>query len=148
MKKEIIDILRENKIRYTEKRQLIVEHILDLHSCFSVQMLSDAIANSLQEDKNISDIDQSTIYRFIGILSRIGVIKEISSIAGEHYYGLSLNSMPSHSHFFCRKCGKVICLAPFSIRETFSLFSQLNNFNIEDINLVIKGVCESCENSD
>ncbi len=144
MEKEILDFLKENKVRITDKRRLIVKHIVGLQSCFSVQMILETIANDLQKGRTDIDIDQSTIYRFIGKLHAIGIIREISSIGGELYYGLSLNSIPSHSHFFCKKCRKVICLAPFSLKDTFSLFSQLDKYKIEDINLVIKGVCESC----
>ncbi len=51
----------------------------------------------------------------------------------------------THGHFKCIKCGKIY---DFSFDHTNLNIKQIENFEIQQTHLYIKGICENCRNTD
>ena len=98
-------------------------------------------ANDLQ---NILKVDKATIYRNIKSLLKKKIIREILTDE-KSFYEINCNiHNPIHPHFECIKCKKIYCLKPLSAEDTINL-SHYTNFEINAIDIKIKGICNECK---
>ncbi|MFR7353841.1 Fur family transcriptional regulator, partial [Anaerococcus obesiensis] len=84
------DLLKQNKIRVTEKRKIILEKIIENDDPSSAE----EILENLKED-NIN-MDLSTIYRNLNTLEEINLLLKNTNTDGISYFQLNSNN---HNHF-------------------------------------------------
>jgi len=138
---EIEELLKSKGYKLTHPREVIVRLFVQT----SEHLKPEDIYNEVRHE----DVSLPTVYRSIEILKNIGVIKEVV-INSERYYELSIFSQKKfHIHFQCSICGKIkeyndkrifkdMLLQRDYIEETY-------NDVIEDVTVVMKGVCSSCK---
>ena len=91
----------------------------------------------------LPDMDRVSLYRSLEWLIEQNLACTIDT-SGQHLYISNAHQKPAHHHphFCCTKCGLSTCLSD----------SQLSNlevpegFKVSEIQLVIKGLCDSCAN--
>jgi Fur family ferric uptake transcriptional regulator len=93
--------LRENNLRFTTERVIILEEIFSSPPHFDAEQLFIQIRNKHQH------ISRATVYRTLDLLSQIGIIKKENLGKGYASYELNLN-IPHHDHMICVECGKVV----------------------------------------
>jgi Fur family ferric uptake transcriptional regulator len=93
--------LRENNLRFTTERVIILEEIFSSPPHFDAEQLFIQIRNKHQH------ISRATVYRTLDLLSQIGIIKKENLGQGYASYELKLN-VPHHDHMICVECGKVV----------------------------------------
>ncbi len=93
--------LRENNLRFTTERVIILEEIFSSPPHFDAEQLFIQIRNKHQH------ISRATVYRTLDLLSQIGIIKKENLGQGYASYELNLN-IPHHDHMICVECGKVV----------------------------------------
>jgi len=93
--------LRENNLRFTTERVIILEEIFSSPPHFDAEQLFIQIRNKHQH------ISRATVYRTLDLLHHIGIIKKENLGQGYASYELDLN-IPHHDHMICVECGKVI----------------------------------------
>ncbi len=97
-----------------------------------------------KELQNLLNIDKATVYRNLKSLLNKKIIREILS-EGKSFYEIDCNiHNPTHPHFECIKCKRIFCLKPLSAQDTINL-SRYTDFEINSINIIIKGICDECK---
>ncbi|MCA9383165.1 transcriptional repressor [Candidatus Dojkabacteria bacterium] len=112
-------------MRQTKARKSIVE-LLKKGGIFSAQEIHSALI----------EYDLATIYRNLKTFVEEGIISELNIDRAEKKYEYKQDD---HQHAVCSKCGKVIHLE--IDKNELNKFFKLKNFNIQDIEVNIKGHC-------
>jgi len=136
-----MEILKSNKIRVTRAREAIIDIIIALNKPFSVNEL---YAIYLQKNKT----EITTIYRFIVVLAEKKIIRDIGNFNNTQYYELACVHNPLHPHFFCNVCHKIQCLKQLSTDDFIRLSGYVNNNTINEVKIIMAGICEKCKNID
>lgn len=136
IKKEIIDKLKEKRIKITNQRLNIIEEILKSKGHFEVEDLVYKI-----KKKNI-DASRATIYRTLNILKDLGYIVEVIKLNNKTYYEFA--NKEHHDHLLCLNCGKIIEFHDDEIEKLQNSICEKYNFKPVYHRLEIFGICEEC----
>ena len=91
---------------------------------------------------HIPTLSKTTVYNTL----KLFVDKEITQIITIEDTEARFDADTStHGHFKCIKCGNIY---DFSFEETNLDIKQIENFDIQQTHLYIKGICENCKNTD
>jgi Fur family ferric uptake transcriptional regulator len=95
------EYLKDNKLRFTGERLIVLEEIFTFSNHFDAEQLFIHIR------KKYNHISRATVYRTLELFHKIGIIKKEN--LGQDYssYELSMDR-PHHDHMICVECGKVI----------------------------------------
>lgn len=91
--------------------------------------------------------DRVTVYRTLKTFLDKGIIHKILDDSGGPKYGLcsglcsDSNHHHDHVHFKCTLCGQTSCLDDVEIPG----IALPKGFKAEEVNLLIQGVCSSCQ---
>lgn len=94
------------------------------------------------------NVSLPTVYRTLEILKKIGVIKELT-LRNERIYELNIYSQKIlHIHFQCSNCGEIKEYKDLplvkSMIEQRDYIEEKYEDDIDDITIVMKGVCRLC----
>jgi Fur family ferric uptake transcriptional regulator len=136
--KELEQKLLDRDIKPTAVRLLIFKAMVEYPQAFSLSDL----------EAVLEIVDKSTISRTITLFHNHLVIHSIDDGSGSMKYSVcnddcqcELNEL--HVHFNCTHCHKTYCLESVSIPPV-----QLpEKFLLENINFVMKGLCDKCSES-
>jgi len=128
---------------------LIRKAILDLLSRTSKHMSAKEIYDTLL--KSYPGIGLSTVYRTLGLLSRMDLVNKLNIGEGERRYEYrSGEEKAHHHHLICTNCGKIIDYSDFLdeekdlIRKTEKNLARKYNFIVQDHNIDFYGLCKNC----
>tara|TARA_Y100001933_G_C18648925_1_gene417698 strand:+ start:202 stop:540 length:339 start_codon:yes stop_codon:yes gene_type:complete len=99
----------------------------------------------VQKSETNKTANRTTFYRNLKTFEDKGLIHQINDGTGVAKYALSDEntnvklSTGLHMHFHCTDCKKTICL-PNKISEE----SLPDQYEVNDVNLVLKGICKNC----
>lgn len=93
--------LKQNQLRFTTERVIILEEIFSFKGHFDAEQLFIHI-----RDKH-NYISRATVYRTLELLTKIGIIKKENLGQGYATYEVAMDQ-PHHDHLICTVCGKVI----------------------------------------
>ena len=131
----ILGLLRARGGRVTTSRRAILETFLGIGGHVTAEVLT-ARVQATQPD-----VHESTVYRFLDELERLGVVDHVHLGHGPAVYHLSADA---HHHLVCDGCGTVV-----EVPET--LFSELRNQLREDFgfalhprHFAVTGRCRDC----
>jgi Fur family ferric uptake transcriptional regulator len=127
--------LRENNLRFTTERVIILEEIFSSPSHFDAEQLFIQIRN---KHKHIS---RATVYRTLDLLSQIGIVKKEHLGQGYASYELDLN-VPHHDHMICVECGKVVEFVDEVIEKRQKEISEKYGMDMIRHQLQIFGRCK------
>jgi len=137
MTQNIEDFLQTKKIRPTAMRILTFK-FLD----------GQKVATSLTDIENAFEkSDRTTLYRTLKTFEENGVVHKIDDGSGVTKYALCEENCNCevetdlHLHFHCNLCGETICLTNHKIPH----INLPEGYLAEDVNLVVKGICEKCK---
>ncbi len=132
---KVISILKENKLKVTLARQLILKEFLADCALIDAEFLF----KRLKKDK----IDQATIYRTLKTFENIGLIKKVErrqeafcfELVGHH-----------HHHIICNDCGLVEPITDCYLEPLITkTLNQSKSFScVKDHNFELFGVCLKC----
>ena len=98
---EITEALREARLRCTGPRLRIVASLARLPRHFSAEEALREL-NSGQEEA----VSRATLYRFLGQLERLGVLRRAQLAEGHGHYEFA-EAQGEHCHLVCARCGRV-----------------------------------------
>jgi len=138
----IIDI--ENKLKVkdinpTAMRLLVLEFLTRQNAAISLNDLERGMAPS----------DRITLYRTLKTFEEKGLVHSIEDGTGATKYALceedcdGENHHDLHVHFYCNTCRETFCLPNTKIPD----ISLPINFFRQEMNLIIKGICDQCNPS-
>lgn len=132
------EFLEMKGLKFTRSRRVILATVFRLHKHFDVEQLYDIIRNT---SKNVS---RATVYRTIPLLVEAGLIqRSVRSEARdtyEHIFG-----HPKHAHWVCNICGAVIETDMTGANKLMQNMAKAQSFAIDDISLIISGICKKCQ---
>lgn len=132
---EILEKLSYRNIKPTAMRILVLRFLM-----------GQAYAVSLTDLEMLFDhADRVTLYRTLKTFEKHQLIHHIDDGTGIVKYALCedrCDCTPEelHTHFHCSRCQKTFCLLNSHIQD----LAIPKNFKIQEINVVIKGICEKC----
>ena len=131
--------LEQRKIKPTSMRILVLQELVECHSAIS---LSDLEARFERADK-------ATLYRTLKTFVESELAHKIDDGTGITKYALCEENCHCeietdlHLHFHCKLCNETSCLTDHKIPN----ISLPKNFIAEDVNLVVKGICNKCNSN-
>lgn len=136
MEKDIyLEKLKMREIRPTAMRILILKAMMQFQQAFSL----------LDLENYLDTVDKSTIFRTISIFLDHHLIHCIDDGSGSLKYSVCSNECMCsigdlHAHFYCTNCHKTLCLRTIHV-PTVALPA---GFTLQNINYVLKGLCDEC----
>jgi Fur family ferric uptake transcriptional regulator len=86
-----------------------------------------------------------TVYRILDLLVDHGLVERISSGGRAFCYGMAPNEHHRpHPHFYCKRCGRMECLSPESLRIDVSVLLQTFPGRIDKVEVRVDGICKDC----
>lgn len=134
--KKIDKQLNSKKIRPTAMRELVLKVLMEESTAMS---LADLEAKLITADK-------STLFRTLKTFKDKKLIHSIDDGTGAMKYALCKNNCEVqhedfHIHFLCTKCRKTYCLS----ESEFPTLSLPHGFSMQEMNVVVKGICVNCK---
>jgi Fur family ferric uptake transcriptional regulator len=135
MNHQIENTLEGKSVKPTAMRLLVLQFLTEQVKAVSLTDLEIALDHA----------DKSTLFRTLKTFEENKIIHSIDDGTGVTKYALCMEScncevQDLHYHFHCRQCENTFCLTTLSI-PTIDLPT---NFEMEQANMVIKGVCANC----
>ena len=128
------ELLRRSELKRTSCREGILSVIIDSGEALSENEIRDRLG---------STYDRTTFYRSFRTLEEHGLLHRIIIPDQPVKYAVDKHhdhSGQGHAHHFCRSCHSVRCLE--SVR--FQTDHIPASFTVEQADVVIKGVCKTC----
>lgn len=128
--------LKEKRIRPTAMRILIYKFLAEKEVAVTLADIDQAFYKS----------DRTTLYRTIKTFEEHAIVHQIEDGTGVTKYALCAEGCNCevdtdlHLHFHCSSCGETQCLTERKIPH----INLPTGFTVNDINLVVKGVCNKC----
>lgn len=131
--KELKEVLKEHNIRVSHQRLLILDYLL----CNDTHPTADEIFKDLKSKDPV--LSQATVYNTLNLFVDHNLISELDfNQPSKRYEFYSFN----HSHFLCENCGKILDL---NIKEEDLQFKELEKFDVNNIEVIARGICPSCD---
>lgn len=135
MKSNDNKLLNKN-VKPTAMRELVLNALLEQNVAISLSDL----------EKKFDKADKVTLYRTLKTFEEKKLIHSIDDGTGAVKYALCKETCQCHPeelhvHFYCLKCQHTFCLTDIPIPS----INLPVNFSIENINMVVKGVCSNCK---
>lgn len=134
----LINYLRDNKLKVTPHRELILETFLNHEGHRSVE---DIYRTVRQEDPRVG---YTTVYRTMKLLAECGLARAIDLADGITRYEHLFNH-EHHDHMICMECGTSIEFLNPDIESVQDDASEQLGFKVLDHKLQIYGVCRKCQ---
>lgn len=133
---ELEKILRKRNVKPTAMRLLVLQFLL-----------KNKVAVSLTDVENyFIKSDRTTLFRTLKTFAKNEIVHKIDDGTGVTKYALCEENCHCeiesdlHLHFHCNKCKETICLTDYKIPR----INLPEGFLAEDANLIIKGICNRC----
>ncbi|PVW13728.1 Fur family transcriptional regulator [Marixanthomonas spongiae] len=135
---KIVKKLESRGIRPTAMRLMIYKRLAELNVAISLGDL----------EKDFKASERSTLFRTMKVFEEKGIVHQIEDGTGVIKYALCEENCECelgndlHLHFHCNNCNETVCLTDHKIPH----INLPDGYISEDINLVVKGICEKCSN--
>ena len=129
-------------IRPTEMRLKIYKYLQRKTYAVSLNEMQKVFIAKSEKNKTAN---RTTFYRNLKTFEDKGLIHQINDGTGVAKFAISDKKAKGkygtdlHMHFHCTVCGKTICLP-----DRISKQNLPDDYEINDVNLVLKGVCKNC----
>lgn len=138
IEERIIKLLKDSNLRATTVRKLVLREFLSAGT---------TAISSYEIEQKFEDLDRITLYRTLKTFEEAGIIHQAIDVSGRSKYAICSEDCSTHrheghhAHFYCKKCKKTICMDDIKIPKP----KLPQNFQLEDSQLVLSGVCDVCE---
>lgn len=128
--------LERKGIRSTAMRLLIFKKLKEARAALSLGEL----------EAHLETSERSTLYRTMKTFEEAGIVHQIEDGTGIPKYALCEEGCNCeiekdlHLHFHCTNCKETVCLTDQKIPQ----ISLPEGYKAEDVNVIIKGICEKC----
>ena len=134
---DVVERMKLANIKKTKQRLAILNVMQQAQQPLTVEQ----IYNALQQDE--IDLDLSTIYRFLDLLTSKNLIIKISNIQEER--NLYEINDGFHRHYLsCLGCNKIIAVKHCPLEDYEKSLAQETGFTIVTHNLSVYGYCQEC----
>lgn len=131
----ILGLLRARGGRVTTCRRAILETFLGVGG----HVTAEALTARVQATQ--PDVHESTVYRFLDELERLGVVDHVHLGHGPAVYHLASDA---HHHLVCDRCGAVEEVPDALFAELRTRLSDDYGFALEPRHFAVTGRCKNC----
>ena len=132
------DILKGSSLSVTSSRKAILDIFIAADNALAHQDI----------ESLATQYDRVTIYRTLQTFLEKGIIHSIPTTDNTIKYALCSDKCittghhhDNHVHFLCDDCGKTVCLDEVTIPNV----NLPKGFVKKEINMVVNGICSSCQ---
>ena len=130
------EILLNHDIKPTTQRKTILHYLLEIEDHPSVEQILTGLA------KRGEKISRATVYNVLNLLEDKNIIKVIAVNNNVKHYDINFTD---HGHFICTNCNVIYDVdLPKSVTY-HQVFNLARDVAISDINVVLRGICQSCQ---
>ena len=131
----ILALLRARGGRVTTCRRTILETFLGIGGHVTAEALTAQVQTAQP------DVHESTVYRFLDELERLGVVDHVHLGHGPAVYHLSSDA---HHHLVCDGCGSVVEVPDEVFAGLRGRLQADFGFSLEPRHFAVTGRCEAC----
>ena len=131
----ILGLLRAHGGRVTTSRRAILEAFLGIGGHITAEALTAHV------QANQPDVAESTVYRFLDELERLGVVDHVHLGHGPAVYHLSSDS---HHHLVCDGCGAVVEVPVEHFADLRNRLQAEFGFTLRPRHFAVTGRCGAC----
>ena len=131
----ILGLLRARGGRVTTCRRAILETFLAIGGHVTAEVLTSRVQVTQP------DVHESTVYRFLDELERLGVVDHVHLGHGPAVYHLASDA---HHHLVCEVCGAVVEVAETVFAELRARLIEDFGFSLQPRHFAVTGRCQSC----
>jgi Fur family ferric uptake transcriptional regulator len=131
----ILGLLRARGGRVTTSRRAILEAFLGLGG----HVTAEALTSRVQAHQ--PDVHESTVYRFLDELERLGVVDHVHLGHGAAVYHLASDA---HHHLVCDACGAVVEVPETLFADLRSRLELDFGFVLQPRHFAVTGRCRAC----
>jgi Fur family ferric uptake transcriptional regulator len=130
------ETLRGSGLRATPTRTAVIDVLRATNS----HMTASEIIRNLNATKKT--FDQSTVYRVLSDLSRVGLIAESRMSPGDTVF--EWISQSNHHHLLCTNCSRTMPLDNQLVQEFISKVHNRHGFHVNATHLIVSGTEHAC----
>ena len=131
----ILALLRAQGGRVTTCRRTILETFLGIGGHVTAETLTARVQTAQP------DVHESTVYRFLDELERLGVVDHVHLGHGPAVYHLSSDA---HHHLVCDRCGTVVEVPDDVFAALRTTLHADFGFSLEPRHFAVTGRCAGC----
>lgn len=131
----ILALLRARGGRVTTCRRAILETLLGMGGHVTAEILTARV------QAGQPDVHESTVYRFLDELERLGVVDHVHLGHGAAVYHLATDA---HHHLVCDRCGKVVEVPETVFDDLRSHLREQFGFAVQPRHFAVTGWCREC----
>lgn len=132
-KSQLADMLYKTQVKPSVQRIAILGHIANDRK----HPTADEIYGDMLSE--FPTMSRTTVYNTLHTLVGAGLLRQLDIDAGNVRYDLA--PQPQHSHFVCRRCGRIFDMAiPSGLED-----SVTGGFTIDSVDVYYKGLCPDCK---
>ena len=132
----ILTMLRARGGRVTTSRRAILETFLGVGGHVTAESLT------LRVQTTQPDVHESTVYRFLDELERLGVVDHVHLGHGPAVYHLASDA---HHHLVCDRCGTVVEVPEELFAELRGRLQSEFGFTLQPRHFAVTGRCPACQ---
>ena len=129
-------VLKSCGVRVTPARVVLLEKLHSRRGPFT--------ARELHSNLPAGSADLVTVYRFLALLVKTNLVREIAGTDGVAYYEMACVHNPVHPHFECLSCGRLFCLPLFREEDSDRVLGYGTGHCVESVSVVFRGTCADC----
>ncbi len=134
----IVLTMKQQGLRVTPQRFAVYANLLQRYD----HPTAEQILIELNSDGPVSSL--ATVYSSLQALRTAGLIKEVLLEAGVGRYDAKVQP---HHHLCCNDCGSIADL-PWTTFADLDISRMTDQFQAQTYEVVVHGICQSCQNSD
>ena len=128
---EIADLIHKAGVRPSAQRIAVLEYIANERQHPTVDEIFTVLS------VHFPSLSRTTVYNTVHILVEARIVRELEIEPGTMHYDLA--PQPEHSHFICRRCGRIFDMPMPPTPEP-----QASGFAIDQVEVYYKGLCPQC----
>ncbi len=131
-------LLKRNNIRATVRKVAILRAIFESGRPVNADELHTSVSGYLT-------VDLATVYRTLNAFKKSGLVREINDPTGIQYFEVAGDSNPSHAHFKCTECLKLLCLDCVASDALAAVSDVGDDFDVQEVWVTLSGICRECK---
>ena len=137
--KEFKDILKQNKLKFTSQREIILYTLYNNTEHFT----SEDLYMLIKEEYPELTVGIATVYRTLTLLEENGLVSSISlGTQGKKY---EIANKPHHDHIICDTCGKIVEFENEEIEALQQAIATKSGFKLTNHIMQLYGICDECQ---
>ncbi len=137
LKDEFASALRAEGKRFTSQRAIILQVLEKSEGHLEAEEI---YRRARELDPRIS---LSTVYRTLGVLKDMGLVRELHLDEEHHHYELA--GREPHYHLICSNCGQVIEFTSDLVEKLLQELRQNYGFQVDAVHIDVIGLCHRCK---